>query len=45
MKREYCVYVHTNEINGKKYVGMTSQVPERRWRTDGSGYRQKRIFF
>lgn len=33
----YCVYIHKNKINGKRYVGITSQNPERRWRS-GNGY-------
>ena len=37
--RSYCVYVHTNKMNGKKYVGQTCQLPpERRWK-NGDGYR------
>mgnify|MGYP002513570873 CR=1 FL=1 len=44
MERKYCVYVHTNVINGKKYVGMTSQTPERRWGTNGRGYKQNLYF-
>ena len=33
----YCVYTHTNKVNGKVYVGLTSMTPEERWR-DGKGY-------
>ena len=34
---EYSVYVHTNRNNGKRYVGVTKQAPERRWQK-GAGY-------
>ena len=40
---KYCVYVHTNKINGKMYVGQTCQKPERRW-NKGGGYRPETYF-
>ena len=33
----YYVYLHTNLSNGKKYVGITSMEPNRRW-ANGRGY-------
>ena len=33
----YCIYTHTNKTNGKVYVGLTSMIPQERWR-DGKGY-------
>ena len=44
-ERTYCVYMHTNKINGKKYIGQTGQKPEDRFRRDGIGYRGSRVFY
>lgn len=35
--RIYTVYKHTNKVNGKVYIGLTCQNPERRWQR-GAGY-------
>ena len=36
----WTVYMHVNRINGKKYVGITSQTLQKRWR-EGNGYHSK----
>lgn len=41
----YCVYKHTNLINGKIYIGMTSQNINNRMRKDGSGYKACKYFY
>ena len=42
MEGKYTVYIHTNIINQKKYVGLTKQQPERRWGRNGQGYFKKK---
>lgn len=44
MKKDYCVYCHTNNINGKRYIGITCQKPEQRWR-NGKGYINNDYFY
>lgn len=36
--KNYCVYSHTNQLNGKIYIGLTGMKPEERWK-NGKGYR------
>lgn len=42
--RNYVVYIHTNRINEKRYVGITCQKPEERWR-HGEGYKNCPVFY
>ena len=41
---EYSVYMHVNKTNGKRYIGITSQVPSRRWH-NGLGYKAQKRFY
>jgi len=42
-ERNYTVYCHTNQVNGKKYVGITGGSPTKRW-NKGSGYHEGSCF-
>lgn len=40
----YSVYMHINKQNNKKYIGITSQKPEARWKS-GAGYKSQKRFY
>lgn len=42
-ERKWLVYCHVNNVNGKKYVGITSKRPNDRWK-NGYGYSRKFYF-
>ena len=41
----YTVYQHKNKINGKIYIGITSQKPEDRWGSQGCNYKLSPHFY
>lgn len=45
IKNNYCIYIHTNKINGKIYVGMTCQKPLKRWGQRGQNYKECPYFW
>lgn len=42
---EYCVYCHTNKINGKKYIGQTKLDLDKRCGSGGQKYKGSRHFW
>lgn len=40
----FTLYIHTNKINNKKYIGITQQKPEKRWQ-NGFGYIKCPLFY
>ena len=41
----YCVYMHVNKVNDKKYIGITGRAPEQRWKENGEGYKRNPVFY
>jgi group I intron endonuclease len=41
----YSVYQHINKINGKIYIGITKQLPEKRWGKGGNNYKSSPHFY
>ena len=44
-EKKYTVYMHTNKINNKSYVGITSQPVEKRWGNNGYKYKRNEYFW
>lgn len=44
LTRRWTVYQHVNLVNGKRYIGITSQKPSDRWGYEGRGYREGQHF-
>ena len=42
-ENNYCVYMHVNKLNDKKYIGITCQTPSRRWQ-NGYGYKKQAFY-
>lgn len=40
----WCVYMHENRVNGKRYIGITSMKPTNRW-ANGEGYKRCPRFY
>ena len=44
-QKTWCVYMHTNIINNKKYIGITKKSPKKRWGCKGYGYKKSQPVF
>ena len=45
MDKKYCIYKHTNRVNGKIYIGQTYQEPKKRWQNGLSAYSHNEHFY
>lgn len=45
VENNYTVYMHKNKINGKVYIGITKQKPERRYGNNGINYKKSLRFY
>lgn len=45
VQNNYCLYKHTNKYNGKVYIGITCQKPEKRWGRNGKKYFDCPLFY
>lgn len=43
--KKYCVYMHTNKVNGKRYIGQTCMSTKQRWGVDGCNYKKSTYFY
>ena len=41
--KKWIIYKHTNKLNGKSYIGITTKKPEYRW-NNGKGYNTQIVF-
>ena len=42
---KWTLYIHTNKINSKQYVGITSRPVNQRWGSNGNNYLRDNTYF
>ena len=45
MGKSYCVYMHSLNLDNRKYIGITCQKPTKRWGKNGVGYKEQLYFY